>query len=214
MSARRRSTCAWASSFHGHPGRFRTHPRRGGRRRADHAVAEWPGLAALPRISQLEVTSSPSSMCWRCTARRRDAVHAALSAETGTAAPAAAEPLPRRAMPQAGIPPLTVQDLLKRFGGRRRSAASAEVKAGEIVGLIDQTAPARAHVQSHWRAEVRRGHDRFLGQDITRAGQRRIVGRHRAHLPAREAAAKHDADRQCVARTWRTRLVSGERVAA
>src|SRR5262249_56293441 len=32
-------------------------------------------------------------------------------------APAAAEPLPRRAMPQAGIPLLTVQDLLKRFGG-------------------------------------------------------------------------------------------------
>ena len=47
-------------------------------------------------------------------------------------APAIAEPLPRRAMPQVGIPLLTVQDLLKRFGGLEAVSRPAVPHDGDL----------------------------------------------------------------------------------
>ena len=92
--------------------------------------------------------------------------------------PAAAEPLPRRAMPQAGIPLLTVQDLLKRFGGLEAvSRVGFEVKAGEIVGLIGPNGAGKSTVFNLITGALKsdEGTIVFLGQDITRAGQRRIA---------------------------------------
>jgi len=91
---------------------------------------------------------------------------------------AAAEPLPRRAMPQAGIPLLTVQDLLKRFGGLEAvSRVGFEVKAGEIVGLIGPNGAGKSTVFNLITGALKsdEGTIVFLGQDITRAGQRRIA---------------------------------------
>src|SRR5262249_38398777 len=93
-------------------------------------------------------------------------------------APAAAEPLPRRAMPHAGIPLLTVQDLLKRFGGLEAvSRVGFEVKAGQIVGLIGPNGAGKSTVFNLITGALRSdaGTIVFLGQDITRAGQRRIA---------------------------------------
>ena len=93
-------------------------------------------------------------------------------------APAVAEPLPRRAMPQAGIPLLTVQDLLKRFGGLEAvSRVGFEVKAGEIVGLIGPNGAGKSTVFNLVTGALKsdEGTIVFLGQDITRAGQRRIA---------------------------------------
>ena len=93
-------------------------------------------------------------------------------------APAAAEPLPRRAMPQAGIPLLTVQDLLKRFGGLEAvSRVGFEVKAGEIVGLIGPNGAGKSTVFNLITGALKsdQGTIVFRGQDITRAGQRRIA---------------------------------------
>ena len=92
--------------------------------------------------------------------------------------PAAAEPLPRRAMPQAGIPLLTVQDLLKRFGGLEAvSRVGFEVKAGEIVGLIGPNGAGKSTVFNLITGALKsdQGTIVFRGQDITRAGQRRIA---------------------------------------
>jgi ABC-type branched-subunit amino acid transport system permease subunit len=92
--------------------------------------------------------------------------------------PAAAEPLPRRAMPQAGIPLLTVQDLLKRFGGLEAvSRVGFEVKASEIVGLIGPNGAGKSTVFNLITGALKsdEGTIVFLGQDITRAGQRRVA---------------------------------------
>lgn len=92
--------------------------------------------------------------------------------------PVAAEPLPRRAMPQAGIPLLTVQDLLKRFGGLEAvSRVGFEVKAGEIVGLIGPNGAGKSTVFNLITGALKsdEGTIVFLGQDITRAGQRRVA---------------------------------------
>jgi branched-chain amino acid transport system ATP-binding protein len=93
-------------------------------------------------------------------------------------APAVAEPLPRRAMPHAGIPLLTVQDLLKRFGGLEAvSRVGFEVRAGEIVGLIGPNGAGKSTVFNLITGALRSdaGSIVFLGQDITHAGQRRIA---------------------------------------
>jgi ABC-type branched-subunit amino acid transport system ATPase component/ABC-type branched-subunit amino acid transport system permease subunit len=93
-------------------------------------------------------------------------------------APAAAEPLPRRAMPPAGIPLLAVDGLLKRFGGLEAvSRVGFEVKAGEIVGLIGPNGAGKSTVFNLITGALKSddGTIVFLGQDITRAGQRRIA---------------------------------------
>jgi ABC-type branched-subunit amino acid transport system ATPase component/ABC-type branched-subunit amino acid transport system permease subunit len=93
-------------------------------------------------------------------------------------APSAAEPLPRRVMPQAGIPLLTVRDLLKRFGGLEAvSQVGFEVAAGEIVGLIGPNGAGKSTVFNLITGTLKsdEGTIVFLGRDITRAGQRRIA---------------------------------------
>jgi ABC-type branched-subunit amino acid transport system ATPase component/ABC-type branched-subunit amino acid transport system permease subunit len=91
---------------------------------------------------------------------------------------AAAEPLPRRAMPQRGTPLLAVDHLLKRFGGLEAvSRVGFEVKAGEIVGLIGPNGAGKSTVFNLITGALKSddGNISFLGKDITRAGQRRIA---------------------------------------
>ncbi len=91
---------------------------------------------------------------------------------------AAAEPLPRRAMPQRGTPLLTVERLLKRFGGLEAvSRVGFKVEAGEIVGLIGPNGAGKSTVFNLITGALKSddGHISFLGKDITRAGQRHIA---------------------------------------
>jgi ABC-type branched-subunit amino acid transport system ATPase component len=91
---------------------------------------------------------------------------------------ATAGPLPRRAMPPAGTPLLTVEHLLKRFGGLEAvSRVGFDVKAGEIVGLIGPNGAGKSTVFNLITCALKSddGAIFFLGQDITRAGQRRIA---------------------------------------
>jgi ABC-type branched-subunit amino acid transport system ATPase component/ABC-type branched-subunit amino acid transport system permease subunit len=95
-----------------------------------------------------------------------------------TAAAGPADPLPRRAMPQAGAPLLSVEQLLKRFGGLEAvSRVGFNVKAGEIVGLIGPNGAGKSTVFNLITGTLKSdaGKIAFLGQDITRAGQRRIA---------------------------------------
>jgi ABC-type branched-subunit amino acid transport system ATPase component/ABC-type branched-subunit amino acid transport system permease subunit len=94
------------------------------------------------------------------------------------AAIAGAEPLARRAMPQGGTPLLSVERLLKRFGGLEAvSQVSFEVLAGEIVGLIGPNGAGKSTVFNLVTGALPSdtGKIVFLGDDITRAGQRRIA---------------------------------------
>jgi ABC-type branched-subunit amino acid transport system ATPase component/ABC-type branched-subunit amino acid transport system permease subunit len=91
---------------------------------------------------------------------------------------AAAEPLPRRAMPQRGTPLLTVERLLKRFGGLEAvSRVGFKVEAGEIVGLIGPNGAGKTTVFNLITGALKSddGHVFFLGKDISRAGQRHIA---------------------------------------
>ncbi len=91
---------------------------------------------------------------------------------------ATAEPLPRRLMPQSGAPLLVVERLLKRFGGLEAvSQVGFEVKAGEIVGLIGPNGAGKTTVFNLITGALKSDDGKifFLGQDITRAGQRRIA---------------------------------------
>jgi ABC-type branched-subunit amino acid transport system ATPase component/ABC-type branched-subunit amino acid transport system permease subunit len=91
---------------------------------------------------------------------------------------ATAEPLPRRAMPQTGMPLLSVERLLKRFGGLEAvSRVGFDVKAGEIVGLIGPNGAGKSTVFNLITGALKSddGTIVFLGQDITRAGQRHIA---------------------------------------
>ena len=112
-------------------------------------------------------------------ARRRDARLCCVICRSGRKqTPAAAAPLPRRAMPQAGTPLLMVEGLLKRFGGLEAvSRVGFEVKAGEIVGLIGPNGAGKSTVFNLITGALKSddGAIVFLGQDITRAGQRRIA---------------------------------------
>jgi branched-chain amino acid transport system permease protein len=92
--------------------------------------------------------------------------------------PGKAEPLPRRAMPARGTPILTVEGLVKRFGGLVAvSEVGFEVKAGEIVGLIGPNGAGKSTVFNVITGALPAdaGTVSFLGQDITRANQRRIA---------------------------------------
>lgn len=90
----------------------------------------------------------------------------------------AAAPLPRRAMPAGGTPVLTVERLLKRFGGLEAvSRVSFEVRAGEIVGLIGPNGAGKSTVFNLITGALPSddGDITFLGENITRAGQRYIA---------------------------------------
>jgi branched-chain amino acid transport system permease protein len=89
-----------------------------------------------------------------------------------------AAPLPRRAMPERGSPLLTVERLLKRFGGLEAvSEVGFDVRAGEIVGLIGPNGAGKSTVFNLITGALPSDDGRiiFLGQDMTRAGQRRIA---------------------------------------
>jgi branched-chain amino acid transport system permease protein len=91
---------------------------------------------------------------------------------------ASGEPLPRRQMPEAGRPLLTVHGLLKRFGGLEAvSRVGFEVAAGEIVGLIGPNGAGKSTVFNLITGVLRSddGTVNFLGADITNANQRRIA---------------------------------------
>jgi ABC-type branched-subunit amino acid transport system ATPase component/ABC-type branched-subunit amino acid transport system permease subunit len=89
-----------------------------------------------------------------------------------------AEALVRRSMPERGKPVLTVSDLVKRFGGLVAvNQVGFEVKAGEILGLIGPNGAGKSTMFNliTGALESDSGKVVFLGQDITRAGQRRIA---------------------------------------
>jgi branched-chain amino acid transport system permease protein len=93
-----------------------------------------------------------------------------------TIAPGA--PLPRRTMPPSGTPLLTVERLFKRFGGLEAvNQVGFAVNAGEIVGLIGPNGAGKSTVFNLITGALASddGKISFLGQDITRAGQRRIA---------------------------------------
>ena len=88
------------------------------------------------------------------------------------------EPLPRRTMPPSGTPLLTVERLFKRFGGLEAvNQVGFAVNAGEIVGLIGPNGAGKSTVFNLITGALPSddGKISFLGQDITRAGQRRIA---------------------------------------
>ena len=80
---------------------------------------------------------------------------------------------------------------------------SFEVRPGEILGLIGPNGAGKTTLFNliTGTAKPNAGQIVFLGDDITalRAAPDRRQG-HGAHLPARQAAAEHDADRQRAAR--------------
>jgi ABC-type branched-subunit amino acid transport system ATPase component/ABC-type branched-subunit amino acid transport system permease subunit len=89
-----------------------------------------------------------------------------------------AEPLARRAMPKPGTPLLTVQRLVKRFGGLDAvNEVGFDVSAGEIVALIGPNGAGKSTVFNLITGALRSdaGKVTFLGEDITRANQRRIA---------------------------------------
>jgi len=91
---------------------------------------------------------------------------------------ASAAPLPRRAMPQQGSGLLTVESLVKRFGGLEAvSQVGFEVKAGEIVGLIGPNGAGKSTVFNLITGALPSDNGKivFRGQDMTRAGQRQIA---------------------------------------
>lgn len=91
---------------------------------------------------------------------------------------AAVTPLPRRAMPQLGTILLTVEHLVKRFGGLEAvSQVGFDVKAGEIVGLIGPNGAGKSTVFNLITGALPSddGKITFLGEDITSAGQRHIA---------------------------------------
>jgi branched-chain amino acid transport system permease protein len=90
----------------------------------------------------------------------------------------AAEPLPRRVMPAPGTPLLSVERVLKRFGGLEAvSKVGFDVKAREIVGLIGPNGAGKSTLFNLITGALRpdEGMISFLGADITRVGQRRIA---------------------------------------
>ncbi len=90
----------------------------------------------------------------------------------------AAEFLLQRGMPKPGAALLVVDRLVKRFGGLEAvNQVGFEVAAGEIVGLIGPNGAGKSTLFNLITGVLASdsGTVSFLGQDITRAGQRRIA---------------------------------------
>jgi len=91
---------------------------------------------------------------------------------------ASAAALPRRVMPRRGSILLSVESLVKRFGGLEAvSQVGFEVMAGEVVGLIGPNGAGKSTVFNLITGALPSDDGKiiFLGQDITSAGQRRIA---------------------------------------
>jgi branched-chain amino acid transport system permease protein len=92
--------------------------------------------------------------------------------------PLDAQPLPRRHMPEPGVPLLVVDHLVKRFGGLEAvNNVGFAVAAGEIVGLIGPNGAGKSTLFNLITGALPNdnGVVSFLGQDISRANQRRIA---------------------------------------
>jgi len=89
-----------------------------------------------------------------------------------------ADPLVRRTMPERGTPLLKVDNLVKRFGGLIAvNQVGFEIRAGEIVGLIGPNGAGKSTMFNliTGALDSDSGNVSFLGQDITRVGQRHIA---------------------------------------
>jgi len=96
----------------------------------------------------------------------------------GGAPVAAAEPLPRRQLPAAGTPILSVSGAVKRFGGLVAvNEVSFDVNAGEIVGLIGPNGAGKSTMFNllTCTAPMTSGRVRFLGRDIAGLPQREVA---------------------------------------
>jgi branched-chain amino acid transport system permease protein len=91
---------------------------------------------------------------------------------------AAAEPLPRRALPLPGTPILAVSGAVKRFGGLVAvDNVSFDVRAGEIVGLIGPNGAGKSTMFNlvTGTLPMTAGRVQFLGNDVTGQSQRHIA---------------------------------------
>jgi branched-chain amino acid transport system permease protein len=91
---------------------------------------------------------------------------------------AAVAPLPRRTLPAAGGPVLSVQGALKRFGGLVAvNDVSFDVRAHEIVGLIGPNGAGKTTMFNllTGTTPMTAGRVLFLGRDVTGMPQRQIA---------------------------------------
>jgi branched-chain amino acid transport system permease protein len=91
---------------------------------------------------------------------------------------AAVAPLPRRALPAADEPVLSVQGALKRFGGLVAvNDVSFDVRAHEIVGLIGPNGAGKTTMFNllTGTTPMTAGRVHFLGRDVTGMPQRQIA---------------------------------------
>jgi branched-chain amino acid transport system permease protein len=92
--------------------------------------------------------------------------------------PVAKAALGRRHQPERGTPLLTVDGVLRRFGGLVAvNSVSFEVNAGEILGLIGPNGAGKTTMFNLITAALApdQGRVQFLGRDITRHPQREIA---------------------------------------
>jgi branched-chain amino acid transport system ATP-binding protein len=84
--------------------------------------------------------------------------------------PAAAEPIPRRALPETGTMILKVEHAVKTFGGLTAvNKVSFDLKAGEILGLIGPNGAGKSTMFNLLTGalQANAGRISFLGKDIT-----------------------------------------------
>ena len=98
--------------------------------------------------------------------------------EVDLASFAGAEPLPRRTLPAASAPILTVTGAVKRFGGLVAvDGVSFEVRAGEIVGLIGPNGAGKSTLFNLLTRTLpmTAGRIDFLGRDVSALSQRHLA---------------------------------------
>ena len=118
--------------------------------------------------------------------------------------PAAADAMPRRALPEGGTLILKVENAVRTFGGLTAvNKVSFDLKAGEILGLIGPNGAGKSTMFNLLTGalQANSGRIHFLGRGhhAASADGHRADG-NRAHLPARQAAAEHEPARQRRAR--------------
>ena len=93
-------------------------------------------------------------------------------------APAAAEPMTRRALPESGTLILDVENAVRTFGGLTAvNKVSFDLKAGEILGLIGPNGAGKSTMFNLLTGalQANAGRISFLGQDITYRPQMEIA---------------------------------------